>query len=70
MSHSLKMLAGCLIPLLLIFLLPVFGVSGDLTFVVFFVLMFACHLFMMGGHGHGHHHRGTGEERRHDSAQS
>lgn len=70
MSHSLKMLAGCVVPLLLIFLLPVLGVSGDATFVVFFVLMFACHLFMMGGHndGHGHHGSHPDEEHHHDSA--
>lgn len=53
MSHAVKMLVGCLVPLLLIFLLPVFGVSSDATFVIFLVLMFACHLFMMSGHEHG-----------------
>ncbi len=72
MNQSLKMLAGCLIPLLLIFLLPALGVSGETTYLLFFVLMFACHLFMMGRHGHGQRHHGNapGEEHRHDSAQS
>ena len=54
MSHALKMLVGCLIPLLLVFFLPVLGVEGDGAFVGFLVLMFACHLFMMRGHAYGH----------------
>ncbi len=72
MSHTVKMLLGCLIPLLLIFLLPVLGVSGDTTSLVFLVLMFACHLFMMRGHDHGHRHdaAGSGKEGHHDAAQS
>lgn len=44
---------GCLIPMMLLFVLPLFGVSEGITLVVFMVLMFACHLSMMGGH-HGH----------------
>ncbi len=56
MSHSLKMLLGCLVPLLVIFTLPAFGVSSDATTLVFIVLMFGCHLFMMKGHGGGHEH--------------
>ncbi len=53
MGHSLRMLVGCAAPLLLIFLLALFGVSTGVTLLVFIVLMFACHLFMMKGHG-GH----------------
>ena len=52
MNHSLRMLAGCALPLLLIFLLPLFGVSEGITLFIFIVLMFGCHLFMMKGHGH------------------
>ena len=48
----LRHLLGCLIPIMLLFLLPVFGVSEGVTFFVFMVLMFVCHLSMMGGHGH------------------
>lgn len=54
MSYTWKMLVGCLIPLLLVFFLPVLGVESDGALVVFLVLMFACHLFMMGGHAHSH----------------
>ena len=52
MNHSLRMLAGCVLPLLLIFLLPLFGVGEGITLFIFMILMFACHLFMMKGHEH------------------
>lgn len=62
MSHSIRMLIGCLLPLALIFVLPLFGVSSGITLLVFIGLMFMCHLMMMGGHGHGSHgtHGGHG----------
>jgi len=52
MSHTLKMLIGCVLPFLLVFLLPAFGVSDSVTFFIFFLLMFGCHLLMIGGHKH------------------
>lgn len=55
MSHTLRMLIGCLIPLALIFALPLMGVSSGITLLMFIGLMFVCHLMMMGGHGHGGH---------------
>jgi len=55
MNHHLRMLIGCLLPLLLIFVLPLFGVGEGVSLFVFMILMFGCHLMMMGGHGkHGH----------------
>lgn len=55
MRHTLLHLLGCLIPLALLFILPaVFGVGPGVTFTIFFVLMFACHLFMLRGHGGDH----------------
>jgi len=58
MKHALMMVLGCGIPLLLIFVLPLFGVSSSATFSIFIVLMVACHVIhfaMMGRHGaHGH----------------
>ncbi|MAM70665.1 MAG: hypothetical protein CMP91_05920 [Gammaproteobacteria bacterium] len=51
-NHSLKMLIGCLVPLALIFILPVFGVGQGVTLFIFIILMFGCHLMMMSGHGH------------------
>lgn len=67
MSHTLKMLVGCLAPLLLIFALPLMGVSASTSIWLFLILMFGCHLFMMRGHhgadGHASHNRsGKGKE--------
>ena len=55
MSLVLKMILACLVPLALIFLLPLFGVGSGVTLAVFLVLMFAFHLMMMGGHDHSGH---------------
>ncbi len=52
-SHYLKMLAGCVLPFLLIFLLPLIGVQESVTLLLAIILMFACHLFMMRGHAMG-----------------
>lgn len=49
-SHKFIMVLICIIPLLLIFLLPLFGISSNLTILVFFVLMFGGHLLIMGKH--------------------
>lgn len=65
MSHHFKMLLGCLLPLLVIVLLPVFGVSDTVTVFIFIVLMFFCHLGMMRGHlKHGSHHNDDSSTRR------
>ena len=62
-NHWLWMLLACVAPILLIFLLPFFGITSDLTFALFLVVFFVAHLFMMRGHSHGHggadhhHHR-------------
>ena len=63
-SHAVRMLIGCLVPLLLIFILPLFGVGEGVTLFVFIILMFGCHLMMMGGHGH---HTKQSEEVDHES---
>ena len=61
-NHMIWMIIGCVVPLLLIFILPAFGVSSQVAFVIFIVLMFACHFLMLGHHGGGddqnekHHH--------------
>jgi hypothetical protein len=59
------MLIGCLLPLALIFVLPLFGVRSGITLLVFIILMFMCHLMMMGGHGRGGH-AGHGAGKGHD----
>lgn len=65
-KHDLMMIVGCLLPLLLIFVLPLFGIGGGLSLFIFIVLMFACHIFMMGGH-HGGHKQHTHKEAEHES---
>lgn len=51
MSHTLRMILGCVLPFALIFLVPLLGLSEGITLLAFFVAMFGCHLFMMRGHG-------------------
>ena len=55
MKHGILHILGCLIPIALIFILPALGMGNGVTFTVFIVLMFACHLFMMKGHSHAEH---------------
>lgn len=50
MNHNLRMLLGCMLPLILLFLLPLVGVGSGMTLFVFLILMFMCHLMMIGGH--------------------
>ena len=52
------MIIGCTVPLLLIFLLPLFGITGNYSFLIFIVAIFACHLLMPmhhGSHKHNYH---------------
>ena len=63
MKHALLMSIGCLVPLLLIFILPALGVSNEVALVIGVVLMIGCHFFMIGHHEpgkesdeHGHRH--------------
>ena len=54
MRHSLLMLLGCLLPLVAIFFLPLFGISEGVALFVFLILMFGCHLMMLRGCHHRH----------------
>ncbi len=62
--HGLWMLLGCLLPLLLIFLFPLLGIRGNWQFLIFILLMFACHLGMSGRH-HAENHCEKGEDHDH-----
>ena len=53
MRHMKWHVLSCAIPLLVIFLLPLFGVDSGIVLFIFIVLMFGCHLLMMM-HGHEH----------------
>ena len=63
MSHTIRMMIGCIMPLALIFILPSFGVGSGATLLVFIGLMFMCHLVMMGSHDHGGHEDNSGHQR-------
>ena len=56
MKHNpIWMIIGYLVPLLLIFVLPLFGIKGNYIFLIFFLAMVACHFLMMGMHGGQQH---------------
>ena len=64
-KHAIWMVIGCALPILLIFLFPVFGIKGNLAVFIFVILMFSCHLFMTRGHrkeGREEHRRECEEE--------
>ena len=65
-KHSLWMLIGCVLPTLLIFVLPLFGVGSGVSLFIFIILMFGCHLLMMGGHGN-HDYTAHRKEAGHES---
>lgn len=44
------MLLGCMIPIAMIFVLPLLGVSEGVTLAVFLVLMLGCHLLIVPSH--------------------
>lgn len=64
-KHAFLMIIGCLLPLLLIFLLPLFGISGGSVVLIFVVLMLLCHLLMPMHYGGDRAHEGhsAGEKR-------
>jgi cell division protein FtsW (lipid II flippase) len=49
--HLFWMIIGCIVPLLLIFLAPSFGLDNSITFFLFIVVMFGAHLMMLRSHG-------------------
>ena len=51
-NHHVWMLIGCLLPLALIFFLPLFGAGGGELLFLFIILCFGIHLLMMGRHPH------------------
>ncbi len=63
MKHMLMMLIGCVLALLLIFLLPAMGLGSGWVLLLAFGAMFVCHLMHFGMHNDGekkednHEHR-------------
>ena len=64
--HMVLMVAGCVLPLLLIFLAPLIGLDGKISLLIFVIAMFLCHLLMpmhFGARGgHSDNHFGEGGE--------
>jgi hypothetical protein len=58
MKNHIWMLLACLLPLLLIFVLPAMGIQSSPIFSLLLVGCFVMHLFMMKGHGHGDNGKG------------
>lgn len=62
-KHTFWMIIGCILPLLLIFIAPAFGINNSVSIFIFIVTMFAIHLFMPmhgpNGHQHGQNHKNS-----------
>ncbi|APG27186.1 hypothetical protein A7E78_04655 [Syntrophotalea acetylenivorans] len=54
MKHHFWMIIGCVVPLILIFLLPLFGVGSGPVLFIFLIICFGMHLIMMTKGGHKH----------------
>lgn len=59
-KHHIWMVVACVIPLLLFFALPTFGVRGNFSYLLLLVGCFAMHLFM--SHGHDDNDKGGGHD--------
>lgn len=65
-NHALRMVLGCALPLLLVFVLPLLGFKGDYGVFFLVVMIFVCHLGMMRHHGDGdHQNHGKGSDHEH-----
>ncbi len=51
-NHMLWMMLACTVPLLVILLLPLLGITGKYNALIFVIVMFAAHIWMMKGHNH------------------
>lgn len=47
MKHTIKMILGCVLPILLIFIFPIFGFGDGIKLFLVIVAMFACHYYML-----------------------
>jgi len=45
MKHCFTHILGCLLPIGLIFLLPALGISSEISFVAFLIIMLGCCLY-------------------------
>ena len=61
-QHGIWMIVACALPLLLIFLLPAFGVGSGAYLMIFLIFCFGLHVLMMSGHRGSHDHRSGSRE--------
>ncbi|HEX2787544.1 MAG TPA: hypothetical protein VHP32_06525 [Ignavibacteria bacterium] len=62
-KHHIWMLIGCVLPVLLVFLMPVFNINGTTATLIFLIIIFLCHLLMM------RHHTGTHQNNQNNSGE-
>jgi len=67
--HTIWMVIGCGLPLLLIFIAPALGLSGNTSLFIFIIIMFGCHLLMPHGHSENHDNNLPQDKNRHESHQ-
>ncbi|VAW22791.1 hypothetical protein MNBD_BACTEROID01-1925 [hydrothermal vent metagenome] len=51
------MIAGCILPIILIFLAPLFGIKNGLILLLLIVAVFAGHLMMISSHNNHNGHK-------------
>lgn len=67
MSHTIRMLIACLVPIVLIFLWPILGLDDGIGFTIFLIVIIAAHGWMCGSHHaeHGDDHKTNGDSHAH-----
>lgn len=63
------MIIGCVLPIILIFLAPAFGITSGISIFIFIAFMFVCHL-LMPMHEHGGHQHGKNDQLEHSGQNS
>ena len=54
MNPTLRMIVGCIFPLVAVFLLPLIGVSDGVGLLLLLTLIFSCHLIICGHRSTSH----------------
>lgn len=65
-KHHFWMIIGCILPIFLIFILPVFNISSQVTIFIILILVFVGHFLMLGNHHDGHSNNHNKKEKDHE----
>ena len=65
-KHMFWMIVGCTVSMLLIFLLPLLGITENYIILIFIVAMFACHLLISMQHGQHKEYSETTKSENHE----